>query len=297
MNSVQRTFRFINNHPLAGKHKLKAYYNLIAWQLSQFPSPKEKIVPFVHDTKLFAKKGLAAATGNIYTGLHEFDDMGFLLHLLQPADLFFDIGANIGAYSVLATGVKKSKVVAIEPIPGTFKWLEKNIRLNDIGDKVKPLNIGISGKPGSLNFTTLYDSINHVIPGNVPVEENILKVQVDTIDNIVAKEGCPVLVKIDVEGYETEVIAGMKDTLKMPTLRAIIMELNGSGTRYGFDESAIHEILLENNFRPFMYQPLTRNLKPLETFGSFNTIYLRDLEFVKSRIESSEKINLFSASF
>ncbi len=95
MQQLKQVIKYINKHPLAGKHKLKAYYNFLAWQLSQFFFPIERVVPFVEGTKLAVKKGFSGATGNIYTGMQEFNDMGFLLHFLRPGDLFFDIGANV----------------------------------------------------------------------------------------------------------------------------------------------------------------------------------------------------------
>jgi hypothetical protein len=42
-------------------------------------------------------------SGNIYAGLHEFGDMAFVLHFLRAGDLFADVGANIGSYTVLAS--------------------------------------------------------------------------------------------------------------------------------------------------------------------------------------------------
>src|SRR5450432_2639822 len=100
MNQLKKIFNFIDQHPLARRHKFKAMYRFFFWQLSQLFYPHEVIIPFVGSTKLIVKKGLTGATGNIYTGLEEFSDMGFLLHFLRKTDLFADIGANIGSYTV-----------------------------------------------------------------------------------------------------------------------------------------------------------------------------------------------------
>ena len=45
--------------------------------------------------------GMTGATGNVYCGLHEFEDMALVLHALRPRDLFVDVGANVGSYTVL----------------------------------------------------------------------------------------------------------------------------------------------------------------------------------------------------
>ena len=97
---------------------------------------------------------------------------------------------------------------------------------------------------------------------------------------------------MDVEGFEQEVLAGSKQVLKAPALRAIIIELNGSGQRYGYADEDIHTTLTEVGFEPFTYQPFTRTLVRLESFGTHNTIYLRDVATVRERIASARKIKV-----
>ena len=80
---------YINQHPLAKKHKYHSYGQFIRWQLSQFISPGERIVPFTAKTSLAVNKGMTGATGNIYLGLHEFNDMGFLLDFFNRKRCIF----------------------------------------------------------------------------------------------------------------------------------------------------------------------------------------------------------------
>ena len=60
------------------------------------------VVNYINDSRLLVQTGMTGATGNIYTGLHEFEDMGFALHFLQEGDYFIDLGVNVGSYTVLA---------------------------------------------------------------------------------------------------------------------------------------------------------------------------------------------------
>src|ERR1035437_1403596 len=105
MKRLFNILRFITKHPLARRHRIKALFKFFSWQFTQLTSPRLVVQPFIGKTKFWARKGMEAATANIYTGLHEFNEMGFLLHFLQPDDTFVDVGANIGAYSILASGV------------------------------------------------------------------------------------------------------------------------------------------------------------------------------------------------
>ncbi|HEY8661947.1 MAG TPA: FkbM family methyltransferase [Hanamia sp.] len=295
---MKKIFNFIYNHPLAGKHKIRASFLFFSWQLSQLFYPHEVLVPFVGTTKLVAKKGLTGATGNIYTGLEEFSDMGFLLHFLRKDDLFADIGANIGSYSVLASGCVGARTICFEPVPSTFYWLTKNINVNSLHQSVVARNIGLGSVKTELYFTSSHGTVNHVLSQNeIEYQNDTVKVQVFPFDEIALQEGIPQLIKIDVEGFETEVIRGMKNTLQSNELKAIIIELNGSGGRYGYDESLIHQELSDLNFFPHEYNPFTRNLERIESYSSTNTIYIKDYDFVKDRIVSAEKVLVFSEKF
>jgi len=290
--------RGINEHPLASRHKLRAYFNLLSWQIGCSLNNNEKKVRFTDKTCLIAKKGMAGATGNIYLGLHEFNDMAFLLHFLNKEDLFLDIGANVGAYTVLAAGHVGANVIAIEPIPATFLSLQKNIQVNNLQDKVTALEAGAGAKEGLLRFTSNLDTVNHVASqSKEEVIPNTIQVRMVTIDSVLKDKKKPTMIKIDVEGFETEVLNGMQNTLENYELKAVIIELNGSGNRYGYDEKRIHQKFLGLGFSAYQYDPFERKLKLVTDFGKHNTIYLRDPDFIKKRISVAEKITVFSESF
>ena len=69
------------------------------------------------------RHGETGLTGNLYAGLHEFADMAFVMHALRPTDLFVDIGANAGSYTILACAVAKARGCAFEPLPSTYRRL------------------------------------------------------------------------------------------------------------------------------------------------------------------------------
>jgi len=291
MEKIKRTFGFIIGHPLAKRHILRSVYQFLIWQAqSSFSQKKLFIKRFVGPTRFYARKGLAGLTGNIYAGLHEFHEMAFLLHFLRPEDVFFDVGANAGSYSLLAAGVCASRGVAIEPVQSTFKLLAKNIALNGLEDKVLIINSAAGAMKGLLTFTSDQDTTNHVVAGNELTEESV-SVAVVPIDSLIDNFS-PVLIKIDVEGYETEVLRGMSQTLETPDLKAIIIELNGSGGRYGFAEEDIHHLLLSKGFKPCQYAAFERVLTMVPSYGDFNTIYCRDLNFIERRLKTAGRVKV-----
>ena len=283
----------IVNHPLNKNKKLNAIFRFIKWQINNKLNPYPIIYSYAEKSKFIISKGLTGATGNFYCGLHEFEDMSFVLHSLRDSDIFVDIGANVGSYTLLAASEIGSKTISIEPVPKTFEILEANISINKIQSKVDAFNVGLGSEKGQLKFTKSLDTMNHVVVGE---SKNTIDVSIVTFDNLI-KIQQPTFIKIDVEGFETEVLKGMANALKDTNLKAIIIELNGAGERYGYDDKKIHKKLLSHNFTPYKYSPFDRKLIEMSIYGPYNTIYIRDLDFVKKRIISAKKFKIHGHQF
>lgn len=287
--STANSFRFLLSHPLNRDQKWLAIKRYLFWHLGSRMVPGDVLVPFVDRTLLRVHPGMTGATGNIYVGLHEFEDMAFVLHLLRENDLFVDIGANIGSYTVLAGGAVGAQCISIEPIKGTFQQLEENINLNHLSGHVQTLNIGIGKEKGVLRFTAGLDTVNHVLSDSEQVDD-IVEVPIVAL-NALLENKSPLLIKIDVEGFETNVIAGAERVMSSPSLLAVIMELNGSGDRYGFDEQVLHDKMLSFGFKSYTYEPFIRQLISLNgnKSNSGNTLYIRNSDEVSRRLVSSRR--------
>lgn len=289
VRSVGRSARFIVRHPLNRQHRLSALATYARWHVGCRLLPGGVAVPFVGATRLLVERGMAGATANIFCGLQEFQDMGVVLHTLRAGDLFVDAGANVGSYTVLAAGVCGASVIAIEPVPSTFSHLLDNIRLNNLESLVTAENIGLAASPGRLRFSERHGTMNHVLASGEQ-EPCGIDVPVRTLDGVLGNLR-PTVVKIDVEGYEAEVLKGAEGMLQADTLRAVVMELNGSGTRYGVDEGRLHADMLGRGFTPCHYDPLTRALAPLEigTPAPGNTLYVRDVPSLAALVASAPR--------
>lgn len=278
--------RFITQHPLSAGHKLKAFSDFFRWQVGTRILNKKVIVPWVDDSKFIAGFGETGLTGNLYAGFMEYEDMLFLLHALQASEVFVDVGANVGAYTILAAKVVQSRTIAFEPLPETVDRLRDQVQLNRIESMVDIRNIGVGDKQGALYFTNNNDTVNKVsVAGDV---KNTTRVEVSTLDSELA-DSAEYFFKIDVEGFEYNVLEGAARILATGNVSAIIIELNGSGEEFGHSNAEIHQQLLRFNFTPVAYEPKTRTLSKLGSYNGHggNTIYVREPDRMAERCKAA----------
>ena len=275
MKNLIRLLNFVWRHPLNKKSRMAAIGRVIRWQIVSRLIPGPIALPYLNGNYLFAKNGTTSAVSNWYCGLAEYEDMSFVLDMLSSGELFIDVGANIGSYSILAA-TKDAQVIAIEPIPSTFKELKQNILLNELNDLIETINIGLGNKEEILQFCTDQGVTNHVLKKGDDVKQ-MVKIRVRTLDDVLDGR-VPKIIKIDTEGYETKVIEGAQKTLINPNLFAVIMETNDSGAYYGFDDEVLHQKMLSFNFDSCTYDPIAKKLISLNNKKNKykNTIYIRN---------------------
>ncbi|MEC3950542.1 FkbM family methyltransferase [Sphingobium sp. HWE2-09] len=283
-----KSLREMTGHPLNQGKPLQTLGRYLKWNIGRRLIDVEYVMPMAQGTEIILSNAENYATLS-YTGqMWDFPEMMFLVHFLRADDLFVDIGANVGAYSVLAGAVGMSRVIAVEPVPQTYAKLQRNLRLNGVGERAELLNIGLADQAGTLHFTTDRGGLNHV------VDSGGIAVPVRTLDDVLAGRSAN-MIKLDVEGFEVEVLRGGAACLATPDLRAIVVELNGSGERYGHPDAEVDAILVEAGFAPHLYDPVTRSLTRAKGFNTegLNTLYCRpDDPSVASRVKAAPKVRV-----
>lgn len=294
--ALLRLLQSITNHPVNQNQKIRSLVRFFKWQVGSRLIGNTVVHNWVDGARFYVKTGEEGLTGNIYNGLHEFPDMGYLLHVTRKDDLFLDVGANVGSYTLLSCAAREARGYAFEPIPSTYAKLAANIRLNGIESRVNCMNLGLGNEEGVIKFTSDMNCVNHVLAPDEK-HDNFIEVKVVTLDSVVSITG-PTLMKIDVEGFETPVLEGAANLLQNTNLHSVIMELNGSGSRYGFDEGKILSAMLGYGFKTYSYDPLTRTLSNLDgkNLKSGNTLFIRDEEFVLERLKAAPKTSVLGRS-
>lgn len=181
---------------------------------------------------------------------------------LGPDDVLFDIGANMGIYTIFAAAVSGCRVRAFEPESQNFQLLMQNIVLNELSDRTVayPIAVYSENKLGVLYIGDFQPAqAIHSFDQNVdafrrPTDHQLTQgVPSYLVDSIVAERDMPfpTHIKIDVDGLEPEVVAGMAETLRNPALRSILIEINTNveehrdivgqlqGAGFGFDPGQV----------------------------------------------------------
>src|SRR5690606_33469168 len=153
INRLKTRYSQYKSHPVTQDRELRALYKYVKFHIvNNFV--KTQTFSWLADLKYLARKGDAGIIGNISFGLYEFEESIFLLHFLEHEDLFLDVGANLGHYSLLMSGIKKCDSIALEPVPETFQQLCKQIQVNNLVPAIDARNMGVSNKNGQTYFST-----------------------------------------------------------------------------------------------------------------------------------------------
>ncbi|MEO5917133.1 MAG: FkbM family methyltransferase [Luteolibacter sp.] len=155
-------------------------------------------------------------------GEYDREEMEWLLSKVRDArqTLLYDIGANIGAYSViLPTMVPGLTAHAFEPDTRNLTFLRANIAINGLEEQVTIRDVAVGDQAGTVQFLEsrggdlLNTGKSKVVndPDNLASLRTVTKIAVDDLDPV---RGKTVLMKIDVEGYEFDVLQGMRRTLR-----------------------------------------------------------------------------------
>lgn len=141
----------------------------------------------------------------------------FLMQLADrlSCDTFVDIGANIGAYSLFMTTVPSIRTIhTFEPSPETFQQLTQNVELNKLN--INLYNKAASDRRHALQFgiVNTFSGANSAVDTTIHSQfERQIQVEAVAVDDTLAERGQRVCIKVDVEGHEKKVLAGMADYL------------------------------------------------------------------------------------
>jgi FkbM family methyltransferase len=205
LGSAVSVLNYVWTHPANQSAKTASIVRAVRFQARGRVLRKRTVVPLGDRSRLWAELHWTASSRAAYSNPPDLE-MLVWKHRLGPDDLFVDIGANVGIYSILGAE-RGACVIAVEPDPETARRLRANAELNSY--RIEILECAVADRGGTELFTVGLDCLNHFAdPGSSATRE----VPVRTLDDIVGdRRVCGV--KIDVEGAELRVLEGARCAL------------------------------------------------------------------------------------
>ena len=174
----------------------------------------------------------------------------FFQQYIQPDDIIFDVGANIGSLTLIAAKIagKNGNIIAFEPSKKIFEALNYNISLNKLAN-CKTYNVALGEKNGEQNW----EEKNADDQSKINISQSKIKVKMSQLDEYSAPFSKIDLLKIDVEGYEYFVLKGAIETLKKTD--CIYFEAKEShANHYNYNISNIIIFLKTHHFDCYLYK-------------------------------------------
>lgn len=215
-----------------------------------------------------------------YLGFYETGALHIFKEILGKGDIFIDVGANIGLMSFYASIIvgDTGKVISFEPTRTFFEDFTNGIKKNNF-QNIIPFKKGLGKEEGSF---PIY--FNSVCPSLIKVNDNDTYeiIEIETLDEVIKKLQISNvrLIKIDVEGFELEVIRGGVNFFSSPDGPIICIEYVKDQqiiTENG--ENALHWIKKINNYRFFQLEKSSDTISKLIEVFDFTKLHPNDNVF------------------
>lgn len=240
---------------------------------------------------LVSASDLSLTPDLVTTGIYDVPFTNYLHAALRTGQVAFDIGANVGLFTVLmATLVGPTgRVVAYEAAPANFALLRDNLAMNYLYDRVVAIPKAAAATAGILPFsaTTRFAGNGSLIPHDqayfdfYQVDSTVsFDVEVEPLDVHLGRHECIDLVKIDVEGGEYQVFRGMAELLNQGVVQKVVFELLRS--RMGDDWEPFADLLSRYEGAGWSFATLANDgnvlpadLSDLIEHGRFSQVLMR----------------------
>lgn len=193
---------------------------------------------------------------------YEKESLDMVLRLVKAGFTVFDIGANIGWYTINIAKAKKGvKLFSFEPIPKTFRELAQNLKINRISTPIKSestariFNFGFSNRQGEMIFYCYKEGPGNASMRNLSKKKNVerIKCQVVRMDDFIEKKKIKVdFIKCDVEGAELPVIQGGLVSIKRDKPIIFVEMLRKWSAPFGYHPNDIISLLRSLGYRCFV---------------------------------------------
>jgi FkbM family methyltransferase len=226
-------------HPANEGARARAVIRLARFQARGRLLSRRTLAQLGDRSRMWADLHRTGASMVVYANPPDYPEMMAWRRVVRPGDVFVDVGANVGSYTIWAAELG-AEVIALEPAADTFALLTENVALN--GYQVRAIRAAAGAYGGTARFTAGQDAGNR-LDASGPVETPLV-----TIDSII-RDRVVVGLKVDVEGFEIEVLRGCSAALSEHRIKLIQLEWNAmSQSAVGTDRRPIADLLAGHGY-------------------------------------------------
>jgi FkbM family methyltransferase len=284
--------RTIYAHPYNRRKPLFALYRLASWQLHKLLSTDSRVYSYWGTRKITCYPDSQESMWLIYNYYMDWDEFHFIQRYVRDDSIVFDIGANIGIYTLwLSQFVGASgRLVAFEPDPLNYQRCAENITRNRL-QMATLEQAALSNHSGKLQFSAGEDLENHLIPQGAASDSSVY-VQATTLDEYCGSHQIETIdfMKVDVEGAELMVLQGASNILDRGGVGVMQLELNDALKRYGIQRSDVVGLLGKHGYALYTYDCTQNKIDKVQESKNIpqNVYAIRNIDAVRSKLAARQ---------
>jgi len=241
---ARNVVKFVWEHPSNEGERTRALLRAAGFQFRARVLHRRTLARLGKRSAIWVDLHRTSASKVVYANPPDIPEMLIWQNCLRPGDLFVDVGANIGSYAIWAAELG-AEVIALEPAEDTLALLEENVALN--GYPITTIRAAAGADSGTARFTSDGDCVNRLHPTGG------IEIIMTTIDSIVQNRSVAGM-KVDVEGFEIDVLRGCEQALSECRLGLIQLEWNSTSIQaVGTDRRPVANLLAKHGYG--LYRP------------------------------------------
>lgn len=258
------SYKFLIKAPFNKEYPVRALLRFLVWKLIRLLKLQNLKVKFWKNRYFYINHDSFQSMWLMYNYIVDWEEFLFTHYYLRENSIVFDIGANMGFYTIWMSrsiGIQ-GQIHSFEPDTKNFNRLSQNISINQFNGQFIPNNDAVSKKNGKMKMTIGFDGENHLVDSNFGGSSSIINVV--CLDDYCNQRNISRIdfIKIDVEGFELDVLKGGINLLTQKNVDVIQLELNRALINSGTTQQEIISFVDQIGYTFCIYDFKTNKLIP-----------------------------------
>lgn len=258
------SFKFLIKAPFNKEYPARALSRFLVLKLIRLLKIQNLKVKFWKNRYFLINHDSFQSMWLMYNYIVDWEEFLFIHYYLRNNSIVFDIGANMGFYTIwMSRSIgKDGQIHSFEPDTKNFNRLSQNILINQINCQVVLNNDAVSEKNGKMKITIGFDGENHLVESDFEGSSSITNVV--CLDNYCQQRNISAInfIKIDVEGFELDVLKGGINLLTQKNVDVIQLELNRALINSGTTQQELISFVGEVGYIFCIYDFITNKMIP-----------------------------------